>query len=142
MTVQQTAFLILLLTGTAALAHQGVKNAAVLARMDGMKAMKEHLDVIGETTKGKRPFDQNAISRALKGLDHESHRAIDLFRAPEQDPKSESLPAIWQDYGDFTNRLQKQADLARARPTSPAGLRPLLVDLGTSCKSCHDQYRK
>lgn len=136
------AALLAILAGTA-LAHQGVQNPKVLARMDGMSAMKKHLGVIGDTVKGKRSYDAGALQKAIAGLGHEATRAKDLFRAPEQDPKSESLPLIWQDYTDFTARLDQMAQMAQtdAAP-SQEDLRAVLVGFGKSCKSCHDRYRK
>jgi cytochrome c556 len=136
------AALLAVLSGTA-LAHQGVQNPAVLARMDGMSAMKKHLGVIGDTVKGKRSYDAGALQQAIAGLDYEAARAKDLFRAPEQDPKSESLPLIWQDYADFTARLDHMSELAKANAApSQDDLRGVLVGFGKSCKSCHDLYRK
>lgn len=136
------AALLAVLAG-AALAHQGVQNPAVLARMDGMTAMKKHLGVIGDTVKGKRSYDAGALQQAIAGLRHEAKRAKDLFRAPEQDPKSESLPLIWQDYGDFSARLDQMVQMAESNPApTQQDLRGVLVGFGKSCKSCHDRYRK
>ncbi len=87
-----------LLTATTALAHQGVQNRAVLARMNGMSAIAENIKVLGNMAKGKVAFDQKAARVALQRMADHAAEAPELFEAREDDPKSEALPAIWEDF--------------------------------------------
>ncbi len=134
-----------LLTATTALAHQGVQNRAVLARMNGMSAIAENIKVLGDMAKRKAAFDVEAARVALQRMADHAGEAPALFEAREDDPKSEALPAIWDDFDDFTAKameLEQIASDAAASLSSAEDLPPLLQKLGANCKSCHSIYRE
>lgn len=135
----------LALAATAALAHEGVKNPAVKARMDAMKEMAAELKVIGEMAKGERPFDAEAARSATGGIARLAAGTVPLFEAPEDDPLSEARPAIWRDFADFVRRSEAMEAAALAvQPTltSPGALVPALETLGDACAACHEPYRE
>ncbi|NNF90114.1 MAG: cytochrome c, partial [Boseongicola sp.] len=51
-----TSVAVLLLVASAALAHQGVKNPAVKARMDVMSAIGDNTKLLGRMAKGEVAF--------------------------------------------------------------------------------------
>lgn len=130
---------------TATVAHEGVQNPAVLERMNGMSAIAKGVEVIGQMAKGATAFDQLAARSAAAEIARHASEAPALFKAREDDPKSESLPAIWEDFDDFTAKsleLETIATELSVSITTPEDLRTALRDLGNNCKSCHEIYRK
>lgn len=134
-----------LLTATTALAHQGVKNRAVLARMNGMSAIAENIKVLGAMAKGKVAFDQEAARSAAEAIAQHAGEAPALFAAREDDPKSEARPVIWDDFEDFTAQAEELEEIASGLAVSlasPDDLGPALQKLGANCRSCHEVYRE
>ncbi len=142
---QSVVLTVLLCLATGALAHQGVKNAAVKARMDAMSAIGKNMKVLGGMAKGETPFDPVAIHYALEKIEEHAANTPGLFKAQETDPKSESKPAIWTDFPDFTrkaNALETVAAGLSRKIDTAKDLGPALNSLGETCKSCHELYRE
>lgn len=57
--------LALIAAGTAALAHGGVTNKDVMARMMVMSSISDQMKVIGSMAKGETAFDADAVNAAL-----------------------------------------------------------------------------
>ena len=132
------------LASAAALAHTGVRNPAVLARMQAMTAMADQMEVIVPMARGEATFDAARAEAAFAELARLAEETPGLFRAPEQDPRSEALPAIWEDFAEFEARSREMADRAAAAADSvadPAGLLAAVRRLGASCSGCHERYR-
>lgn len=128
--------------GTAALAHSGVKNKTVLARMDGMKTLAENIKVLGNMAKGKTTFDATRAAAAKATLRDQAARVTAAFEAPETDPKSEALPVIWSDWDGFVAGAEAlEAAIAALDTGSLEGLRDGLGAVGQSCSGCHEGYR-
>ncbi|WP_298844582.1 cytochrome c [uncultured Roseobacter sp.] len=134
-----------LIAGTGALAHQGVTNPAVMARMHGMTLIAGHLETLGRMTKGQQPFDAAAARAAAAGIAEHAAAVPALFQAPETDAKSEALPVIWERYDDFT-RLSAELETLSAglaqTITDPADLGPAMSALAAGCRACHRDYRQ
>ncbi|PTV93312.1 cytochrome c556 [Rhodobacter aestuarii] len=135
--------LIALGVATMAFAHGGVKNPAVLARMENMKAISDQMKGLAAMAKEERPFDAAQIVRSLEQISADAARIPALFQAPETDPKSEALPAIWQEFDRFENL---SADLSVAvtevgAPENLTDLRSAVQQIGVTCKACHDPFR-
>ncbi|WP_299933969.1 cytochrome c [uncultured Pelagimonas sp.] len=138
-------FLVAACLGTVALAHGGVKNAAVMARMEAMKSIGDAMKVMGSMAKGKTEFDAATARAAAADVARFAAQTSALFKAPEDDPKTEALPAIWERFEDFTTKAQETEALARRLALSLATKADLgtgLTQLGASCKACHKEYRK
>lgn len=139
------AILLVLVGATAVAAHEGVKNPAVLARMNGMSDIADNVKVLGDMAKGVSAFDQTAARTAALSIAQHAREAPGLFEAMEDDPKSEALPAIWENFDDFTAKSFELETIARdlsASISSPDDLRPALRGLGANCTACHEVYRK
>ena len=145
MKASQVVFCATLIFGTVAIAHQGVQNPAVKARMDGMSAIAENLKVIGSMAKGEKDFDAEAARIAAAAIAKHAADTPHLFEANETDPKSEALPVIWEKFGDFTAKATQLETIARELSVSIAGredLKLALAALGQNCKACHSAYRE
>ena len=134
----------LALTATAALAHEGVKNPSVMARMHGMKTIGSETKVLGEMAKGATPFDATRAQTAAATLAGEAARIEELFKAREDDPKSEALPAVWEDFSDFTAKAKtlKIAAEAAEDVLTVEQLQTAVRDIGATCSECHKVYRQ
>ncbi|MEP0941569.1 MAG: cytochrome c [Rhizobiaceae bacterium] len=135
----------LALGATAALAHTGVKNPAVMARMNGMSAISDNVEVLGTMAKGQVAFDAASAKTAARAIARHSAESVDLFAAQETDPKSEALPAIWENFDDFTAKAQDIEAFANEwseKITTLEDVRAGMRLLGQSCKACHSLYRE
>ena len=136
---------ILLATATAALAHQGVQNPAVKARMDGMSAIAENMKTLGQMSKGATAFDAVVARSAAAAIAEHAAATPGLFEVNETDPKSEARPEIWLNFEDFTAKATELETIAIGLSTSitdPADLNAAMGALGANCKSCHSVYRE
>ncbi|MGR3676429.1 MAG: c-type cytochrome [Paracoccaceae bacterium] len=128
-----------------AFAHDGVKDPTVLARMNVMDAIADDVKTLGAMAKGEQAFESQTARAAAARMAHNAHDSIALFKDPAGDPKSDALPAIWDDYDDFTEKalnLQSAAQTASNSISTPEDLRTALGEIGQTCKACHRDYRK
>jgi len=145
--VNKTVFAgaVLILVATAAFAHQGVKNATVKARMDGMSAIADNMKVLGNMAKGKVAFDAATAQAAARAIAEEAGQTPALFKAQEDDPKSEAKPGIWDNFSDFSTKSDELKNVALTLSTSLDTLddvRAGVGALGRACKACHSRYRE
>lgn len=127
---------------TAATSHEGVKNAAVKARMDLMQEVRAAISVVGGMAQGKVEFDPDKAATAAAALADASGRVPGAFMANETDPKSEAAPAIWQNWDDFVAKAEAMETAARALDTgSLDSLRAGMGAVGGTCGACHKAYR-
>lgn len=131
--------------GSVGLAHEGVMNPAVMARMNGMTAIADNMKTIGDMAKGAAPFDAGIARSALKALAENAAEIPVVFGPEETDPKSEALPAIWTSFDAFSDDasdLQSLATQFSQAVVSPEDLRSALAALGQTCRSCHSAFRE
>ena len=143
--IRKIALIVAIGSATAALAHTGVQNAAVKARMDGMTALGENLKVIGAMSIGGTSFDADAARAAAARIARHAAETPALFEAQEDDPTSEALPSIWENFDDFTTKATELEEVAFGLSTSIQSaddLVPAVNALGAACKACHSQYRQ
>lgn len=140
-----TIALTLIAFGTAALAHGGVKNKDVMARMVVMSSISDQMKLIGAMAKGETDFDPAVAQSALIEIAAQSAQIPSMFETRADDPKSEALPAIWEQFETFTARArdaEATAERLAGRVMAEADLGPALGELGATCKACHSLYRK
>jgi len=138
------ALAVALSTG-AALAHSGVQNAAVKARMDAMSEIGAKMKTLGSMAKGATAFDLPVARAAVAAIADHASKTSELFRAEETDPKSEAKPSIWTNFDDFTVKAKKLETVAKELSQTLATadeLGPAMGALGATCKSCHSAYRE
>ena len=133
------------LVAGAAFAHTGVKNAAVMARMDGMSQMGEAVKTLGQMAKGEIAFDAMAAKQAAAAIAKHAAETPALFEAPEDDPKSEAKAEIWENFADFTDKsvaLEKLALELSEELADRSDLPAAMASLGDACSACHKAYRE
>lgn len=137
--------MITLVFGSAAWGHSGVKNAFVKARMNAMSEIGRHTKTIGKMAKGQEAFDADTVRAAAGAITDYAAQTPELFKANETDPKSEALPAIWENYDDFVAKAEALEQVSRTLAASELTVDELakaMAALGGACKACHARYRE
>ena len=145
MHLKKTITLTLILSAGLAAAHTGVKNAAVKARMDAMSGIGAEMKALGQMAKGAATFDVDSARASAAAIAHHAAATPNLFKANEDDPKSEAKSSIWANFDDFTAKAVAMETVAlglSASITKANDLGPAMGALGATCKSCHAAYRE
>ena len=150
-----------LATATTSLAHDGVKDPDVKARMDAMSQIGAQTKVLGQMVKGATAFDTDTARAAAGAIATEAAKIPALFETQADDPASEALPAIWEDWQRFeqlARRLEADAAaLAEAANGSlgadssstagsgtgrdPSSPQTAFLRLAKTCNACHTSFR-
>lgn len=137
-----TASAILVSFSIAAVAHAGVENKAVAARMAGMKAIGGSMKTLGGMAKGAVEFDVAAAQAAVDTIEAQSAQIPTLFEAQETDPMSEAKSEIWSNWDDFVAKSNAlNAAAASVTITDADSVGAAMGAMGGSCKACHKDYR-
>lgn len=127
---------------TLALAHGGVQNPAVMARMNLMVDVAAATKTLGDMAKGVKPFDPALAAQARSDLITAADQVQARFEAREGDPKSEARAEIWTDWAGFLARNEAMRAAALALdPATLGSLRSGMGAVGQSCSGCHQDYR-
>ncbi|MEX5730032.1 cytochrome c556 [Rhodovulum iodosum] len=117
-------------------------DPTVKARQEAMDKIGKNMKIISEMAKGERGFDPDVASAASAAIAEQATEVPALFEMQADDPESTAKPAIWEDFDDFTAKAETLQTRAEAADVgTPDALRASLMDLGSACKSCHDDYR-
>ena len=130
---------------TVALAHEGVKDPTVMARMHLMKEIGAATKIVGDMAKGATDFDAQTARAAAEDLERHAAEIAAAFEDPADDPKSEALPAIWTDFADFTEiaeEMRRASQIEADDLVSEADLKRILIAIGRTCTDCHELYRE
>lgn len=137
-----TASAFFLSVSVAAVAHGGVENEVVKARMDAMKEIGGAMKVLGTMAKGAIEFDAVAAQAAVDAVADQSAMVPVLFEAQETDPMSEAKPEIWANWDDFVAKSNAlNAAATSVSITDASSIPAALGAMGGSCKDCHTDYR-
>ncbi|MED5473507.1 MAG: cytochrome c [Pseudomonadota bacterium] len=126
-------------------AHSGVLNNDGAARMKVMSEIAKNMSVLGKMLKKKDPFDKDKAVSAVEAIESLAVETPKVFKKREMDPKSEAKLTIWEDFEAFTkiaNKLSVDAKQITENLQSFDDIRPALINLSQSCKSCHSRFRK
>lgn len=135
--------LVLAATATLALAHAGVKDPDVMARMEGMKAMGAAEKTLRRMSRGQITFDATEAQAAREVLAREAPRVVPLFEPQADDPLTEALPTIWTAFDDFAEHAEAlEQAVANLDVSSLGRLQATLRPVGQACGTCHDAYVK
>ena len=127
------------------LAHSGVLNKDVAARMTLMSSMGRNMGVLGKMLQKKAPFDQGRAVEAINNIEQLAVETPTVFENKVLDPKSEAKVLIWEEFKSFTKISTGLAASAKQLPNSMKSfddLRPALITLSKSCKGCHSRFRE
>lgn len=111
-----------------------------------MKSFGGALGQLAPMAKGEKPFDSAAVMAALEQLNTNAMKFDAAVYFPEGSGEgNEALPAIWENWDDFTAKVEKfkadVADVAANPPADQAALGAALGKIGGNCGACHQTYR-
>jgi cytochrome c556 len=139
------------------IAHTGA-TGIVKERMEAMKTLGDHAEVVGDMLKGKTPFELGSVEAAASAfIEHGEHIPM-LFPDTEESrtgSKTEALPAIWTDWDGFTALAAQFTEDSSALATVVDGLstgaqsadeqsravRAAFFRASKSCSGCHERFR-
>jgi cytochrome c556 len=132
-----------LLITTSAHAHDGVKDPEVMARMMAMEKIGTAFKTLVSMAKQEVPLHQAKARMARDTIVTQSGKTKALFENPATDPKSEALPAIWDNWADFSAKSDNLTKTAKTLDFKDrAALASTLGSVGSACKACHKNYRE
>ena len=126
------------------MAHSDTSNMQpqVAARMAVMTQIKEAMAPLGGMAKGAVEFDAAVAQAAVASLLDASERTATVFEPNVTDPKSEALPAIWDNWDDFVSKSDDLTFAAEGWDVSSLdSLRAGMGNIGAACSACHKSYR-
>lgn len=130
------------LLATGAAFAKDVANPVVKERMEVMQVIRVNTGTLGDMASGKITFDAAKATEAKTALAAAAAEIVAKFEANEDDPASESTPAIWQNYSDFTAKAEVLVTAAEAMDTASIdGIKAGMADVGGTCRACHQPYR-
>ena len=130
-----------------------IGGAGVQAADDPVKQRSELMKGVGKSTKlgggmvrGQVPFDAKQAKDAMIVIAETPDKFVELFPEDSKNhPETEAAPAIWENWDDFNQRLEKfKADAENAAASAEKGLdsfRDGFVQMARNCQSCHETYR-
>lgn len=97
--------------------------------------------------KGEIPYDAAAFEENARRVKELSIMALEGFESKAMTDDSESKPEIWDNWDDFQAKMEEMnTQVVNLHEVSQKGdlgaIRGIFGDVGGSCKSCHDDYKK
>lgn len=132
--------------GGTAFAHTGA-TGIVKERMDAMSDIGKSMKTIGAFLKGERPYDASVTKAAAETIGGHAKHVPHLFPKGSTKKPSEALPAIWEDWKQFTTIAADMEAAAKALAEAADGakdangIKPMFASLGQTCKACHQKFR-
>ena len=135
----------------AAQAGAGDKDLAAIVdyRQNLYGSMGKHMKLSSMIVQGKidAPADMLLHAQALHGAAKSLPNLFPAGTGPDAFPKTEALPAIWEDAAGFQAAIDafdaesaKLVELAQAGDV--AGFKAQFPKVGATCGGCHDSFRK
>ena len=120
----------------------------IKARKALMKANGDQAKILGDMSKGDKPYDQAAVTKALAQFQDAAAKMPGLYpdNTKDGDPSDQfnASPKVWENMADFKARFVKFGEDAKAAEASVKDLDSLKAALsvvGKDCGGCHELYR-
>jgi cytochrome c556 len=124
-----------------------VSSADVIReRQQAMKDVGEAMQDLAAIVKKEVPFDAGVVQHRAGIIAEALKKAADLFPegSDRGDVESWARSEIWSDRADFEEKLElgEAAAVALQSVTVESAFPPALGELGNTCKTCHQSYRR
>jgi len=124
----------------------------IKARKALMKANGDQAKILSDMSKGDKPYDQAAVTKALAQFQEAAAKMPNLFPDNSKSEAGSSAaddfspsPKVWENMADFKARFVKFGDDAKAATASVKDVDSLKAALGNigknDCGACHQDYR-
>lgn len=122
------------------------KGAISEARTAAFKSMMPEFMSMGKMVKGEETYVVETFKADAAKFAQNSKKPFEHFQSDPQG-NGDALPAIWQDEAKFKAEEEKfHAAVAKLNEAAQGGnldtIKAAYGEVGASCKSCHDAYRK
>ncbi len=110
------------------------------------KQMNRALEPIGLVANERNPYNRQEFVGYVDELQKLSGNPWAFFTADGNYPPTRAKPAVWSQAAEFEAAQQQyQAVVAQLAQAAQAGdlekIKPAVVDVTSSCKSCHKKFR-
>ena len=150
-------FLVVMVMVGQVMAHSGAMGV-VKERMDAMTTLGDHAKAVGDMLKGKTAFELAAVETAAEAFITHGEQIPALFPDTNESrtgSKTEALPAIWENWEDFTALSTQLTEDSRVLATVASDLRAgkqnasdqsravraAFFRASKSCSGCHERFR-
>jgi cytochrome c556 len=121
-------------------------TAAIKDRQGAMEEIGDSMQALAAIAKKQTPFDAAVIQKNASTIAEQLEKAAGLFPAGSERGEIETWAKaeIWSDAQGFTKALDQARDAAIAMKgvSDEGAFAPALGQLGSSCKNCHQAYRR
>jgi len=121
-------------------------TAGIKARQEAMEGIGEAMGPLAAIAKGEAPFDAAVVEKNAGTIADGLKKSSAFFPEGSDtgDTETWAKEEIWSNFADFELKMQTARAQAEAlgAVTEEAAYRPALGKLGSSCKSCHQDYRR
>lgn len=129
---------------------QTAEESAVKARQGFYTAISIEMNTLAGMARGEVEYDEAAASAAASNLMAlASYDAPKLFiegTSTDEIETTNALPAIWQDNDDFRAKFaaltEATSGIDQAVMGGQGNVGPVVQQLGTACRDCHQSYRR
>ncbi len=127
-------------------AHEGA-TGVVKERMDVMKGIRDDMKPLRRMIRGRADYDQGEFLERVQSIKAVSADIPALFPEGSLQKPSEALPAIWENWDDFSTQAAQFHERVIALESAVQGndmnqIRSNFRSVAQTCKACHDDYQK
>lgn len=120
---------------------------AIKYRKASFTLLAAHFGRLGQMAQGKVPYDAKAAADSAEVIATVAKLPWAAFAEGTDKGETRAKPEIWKEAGKFKETIDKnQAELAKVVAAAKTGsldaLKAAVGPAGSSCKACHDNFRK
>ena len=137
------------LAGSAWAMDQQQAERAADVRQSVLTVIGWNVGPMSAMVKGDVPYDAEQFTLHAERIASVSTMLVDAFRPDTRDAvvETEALDGIWEDFGEFERLAGAMTEKADALATASRSgdldvSRAAFLELGQSCKNCHDKFRE
>ena len=127
-------------------AHEGA-TGVVKERMDVMKGIRNDMKPLRRMIRGRDDYNQDKFLDRVQSIKAVSADIPALFPEGSLQKPSEALPAIWENWDDFSKQATQFHERVIALESAVQGndlnqVKSSFRSVAQTCKACHDDYQK
>ena len=116
-------------------------------RSTAFKTMMPNFSAMGKVVKGEEPYQPDAFKTMAETFVTESQEPFKHFAQDPDGQTGDALPNVWSDAAGFKTAEENfHAAVAKLNTAAQGGnleeIKAAYGEVGASCKSCHDTFRK
>jgi len=124
-------------------------NWATKVRKANFTLLGHNMGPLGGMLKGKVPFNAEVVQEKATMINYLAQMIADTSKVDTSkfDVDTEALPGIWSNQDDYAKKIEALITASAkvkeiAMTGSEADVKKAMGQIGKSCGSCHDDYKK